>query len=597
MIRQPKYVISSLICSLFIILAALYTWSYASHWPIWFLDRLNIPVAAGVKSGTLSPGQIFAPLTSGHRLVFAKLTTVLFTYLTNWNLVAEAFVTILILAVNFLILLILFRRLMPRWTWLAAMPFAALLFAVRQEASLTVGFHTTTFHPFTFLLAGLLALLSDEKQGWRPVVASVCIVCGAVSHISGLLVGPLLIGAAWLLGYRRVWHYTVLLLSEVLAIALMTRVTGRVGVGTGPNWSLLDVVHQFITTLGGPLVHNTSIYYRDTLLSHHADIQLAFAIGAGGLLVFALNAITLYLRPETRKTAIIWITVAGLGIGTAAMIAIGRGEKQKLGSVPYAYLLQFWYATLVTPFWIGLSGLISAQMVWLHRQSDRSLQANRLFYANYAVAVILIVLYARANILSYQVVAADHGHGLNLVRENEAQDCLMEFPITRTRSCWPERWSVNERIYQLEESIDEMAIYKLGVFGAVPDQNIIHSFADVYVFIETPDQFSSYRYNRIIQSWELAGIPDSRIIRIIPGELPKFAAVDTSLLLQDASEVSVTRLSKEVGDHNEFWHVFPDGSGAIGLQLIQKLCPYVTLESVPSEVEGLTLRHYQCGDF
>jgi hypothetical protein len=597
MIRQPKNVISSLICTFFILLAAVYVWSYASHWPIWFLDRLNISTAAAVKSGTLIPSQIFAPLPSGHRLVFAQLTTVLFAYLTNWNLVAEAFVTIFILVVNFLMLLILFRRLMPQWTWLAAMPLAALLFAVRQEACLTVGFHAITFHPFTFLLAGLLALLSDEKEGWRPLVASVCIVCGAVSHISGLLAGPLLIAAAWLLGYRKVWYYAVLLLSEVLAIALMTRVTGRVGLDTGGNWSLLELVHQIFTTLGGPFVHNTSIFYRDTLLSYHSDLLLAFAIGVGGILVFALNAIPLYLRPETRKTAVMWAAVAGLGIGAAAMIAIGRGEKEMLGAVPGAYLLQFWYTTLVTPFWIGLIGLIIAQMDWLHRQSEGSLQANRLFHANYAVAAILIVLYARANILSYQAVAADHGHGLNLVRENEAQDCLMEFPITRTRSCWPERWSVNEKYYHLEESIDEMAIYKLGVFGAVPDQNIILSSADVYVFIETPDQFDSYRFNRIIQSWELAGIPDSRIIRIIPGELPELAAADTSLVLQDASKASMMRLSKEVGDHIEFWHVFPDGSGEIGLQLIDKLCPYFTLETVSSEVEGLTLRHYECGDF
>jgi len=583
MSNRTKLILALIVSSTFIILAGLYIWSYTSQWPLWEAAVTELPIAVKVKEGTLSFSDLFAQV-NGHRWVFSNLIVVASTYFADWNPVAEAFSTLILLTLNFTLLINVFHILKPTLTWIAAIPFAALTFALRQDAELLVGLHTMTMFPVTFLLIALLALVSESREWWRPLIAGVSILCGAVSHLSGLALILLVIAVTWLLGYRRIQDYVFVVGFAVLSIAVMIQAGSQV-----TEVKPLIIIRNGLRTLGSPLIHSTTSTFRDGLPNYLGDVQLSFWIGLIGMLLFVLNALYLYRKPEVQRSAIIWATFAGLGVGAAAMIAIGRTDSRlaAIFDLGEAYTLQFWYASLVTPFWIGLVALLIIAVDQLRHQAE----SKWCFVStgiNVVVGIAFTVLYARANILSYQTTAADHGHGLILVRQNEAEDCLLNFPLTRDSSCFPERWSRHNRLYLLANGIDMMAEYGLGLFSRQSAINMLPDSSPRFVVIE-----GNYVYTRLVEKWLLDGINPDFVIRLVPQHsIP--AIGDETVLITDESPENLAKFQAALGDQPEFWDIFEQGTKAIGPWFMDRSCDHPSLEVFDSPVETLVVMRYRC---
>jgi len=413
---------------------------------------------------------LFQPL-AGHRVFFTHLLTAFFAYFTNWNLRAEAFSSLFLASINFVLLLLLIRLTEPRVIIWTIVPFAALVFSLRQDRNWLVGLHTVVYFPITFFLAALLIISRSPNNLWRAIAAAA--LCGAagISHLSGTLALPIIAITSYLLGYKR-WYYIILwLVTQAALIVLLAYnnpiifVIEKSQIDTRlPNTISLyrpDVMAQTLLVFtGNPFIFQTSVWFRDGLPQFGDSPIAAIIIAVLGLTVAAINLAHL-IKDTGKRKWIPWSAVATFGLACGVLLALGRHGA--LMSVGINYYMQFWYVTLSTPFWCGLIGLMGINITNSIKSAPLKFP---LMLFNLLILLLFAVIYTRANYLTLRVTSADYGHGLRLAHNAEEDSCLLSFPSTQDDSCFPSVWNGKNRgRYKLKMQILTMEKHDLGVFA------------------------------------------------------------------------------------------------------------------------------------
>ncbi len=164
---------------------------------------VTAPVAVATAEGLLQPSYFFQQ-ESNHRLVFTKLTVALNTLLTGWDLRVEMWVNFALLVASFGLLHNAWKRVHPPTAAWLVLPFALLLFALRQRP--TFALYLAFYYGQLFMFAALWVLVTLKVSRQTLLIVILCVIGATFSNAGGLPLWMALVPALWLRGYRD-WRY------------------------------------------------------------------------------------------------------------------------------------------------------------------------------------------------------------------------------------------------------------------------------------------------------------------------------------------------------------------------------------------------------
>jgi len=142
------------------------------------------------------------------RYVGTQVVTALSVWLTGWNLRVLVWFHYALVVVSFGLVVDIYRRSYPSLAVLAAVPFAFLLFSLRQRGSLLWSFQGYVYYVVVLFLVALW-LLTWQRKGWLPLAGALLLSVAAVfTYPTGWVVPLILLLGLWFWGYRR-WRYYV----------------------------------------------------------------------------------------------------------------------------------------------------------------------------------------------------------------------------------------------------------------------------------------------------------------------------------------------------------------------------------------------------
>ena len=408
LIVTPVLIVASLISTLGINVAFLDEWDASA------------PLAIQAADGKLSLPFLFTQ-HNDHRIVPTKLTVVLSTWLTDWDSRFEMWVSVVLAALTFLLLLDILRsQENPKWLWLGV-PLAWLVFSVRQAYNWLIGVQTAFlwFSSFSVLSVWLLMRL---KVDWKALFGMALAAFAASWSLGGGL--PLWIAmlpGLWLRGYRK-WQYyaTWLLVAGLCAwlyfndFTLFGRELGR------EQTSLLNYFVYVLMFLGSPFVSERL-----------ESTSLAIFIGASGIGLFAWNVLRLW-RSAPRQLMAAAFVLFLLSLTNAAMAAQGRAGYLAYSMTTQPLLSR--YVTAANFLWIGL--LLLVALNFLQSRQDSMGLVNALGF------IVATLLYAVAN---FQTVLISSPASPLPSHENRA--CVLNVLFMRDRSCFEELYPPRPEIH------------------------------------------------------------------------------------------------------------------------------------------------------
>ncbi|MCE7946948.1 MAG: hypothetical protein DYG88_05915 [Chloroflexi bacterium CFX4] len=329
------------VCCLPIVITAWFIMQHGFNVPYWDEWDASAPIAIHTADGTLSPEMLLAP-HGQPRIFFTKLTVALSTLLTGWDSRFEMWVSFGLALISLGLLIAIAKRThAPSAFWLM-LPFALLIFSLRQRHNWLMGFQTVWFYMPLFTLAALWVLVR-LSVGWRALLLMLmCAVGASYAYLSGMALWIALLPALWLRGYRNWRHYAAWIAAAVACIGLYFTNYTLVDGGLRGTVSLLDYLAYVLLYLGAPLVSESA---------NSAFSALAFAIL--GLLLVSWNI--RYIGRHMPKAALAAPSaLLLLSIAAGVITAVGRarfmlaeGLAQPLSSRYVSASNYFWVALLI----------------------------------------------------------------------------------------------------------------------------------------------------------------------------------------------------------------------------------------------------------
>lgn len=310
-------------------------------------------IAIRTAEGALSPADLFRQHFE-HRLVLANLITALSTVLFNWNLHFALILNLVVVVLSFILLLALFsdQHRDGRGLALALVPFALLLFSLRQRdlwlwSGQLIGYSLT----IAFLFAGLWYVRRTPVGFAGAIGAALACIGMSLSVLQGFL-GWFAIGTYLALrGYWRqpralgifagIGALTLILYSSGFNFGLLgTNVLGQpLGLATNLN-NLTGYVFAF---LGAPFV-----------TIDPDSIPLATFATLVGIVLIVWNGIALWRAGRIAET-FVWLILIGFAISAAILTGLGNAhvfpDPNPIQPLTGRYTL---FASL---FWIGVIAL------------------------------------------------------------------------------------------------------------------------------------------------------------------------------------------------------------------------------------------------
>ncbi len=362
-------------------------------------------VAIKTVKGSLTLSDLFQQHNE-HRIAPSEIVTALVTLTTRWNLRVEMLVSVgLGLLIATLIVDIFRRQARATWPWLV-MPATALLYALRNNANLIIGWQTQVWFVVLFVVLSVW-LLVTRRVGWLALLLTVlCATAATFSFASGLLIWPLILVALWPLGYRN-WRYVLFWALAATIVVFGLYLPGYVprtlSVAAGVVLTPSLFAYYVLAYLGNPFV-----------IGFPADVGLSARIGLIGMFVLGVNGLYLVLWKRRQKidpwpSVGIWLILAGYSIGAAVLGALGRWSL--FATVLPDQPIETRYVIHTIPFWLTLI-VVTTQSITIGWAQLRVklpaptettmtfLKAGRgwcLRVANGIVLFALILLYVRGN--------------------------------------------------------------------------------------------------------------------------------------------------------------------------------------------------------
>jgi len=445
-----------------IIVVLIYIAQTGRNVPFWDDWAHLVPIAMKTQSGTLTPADIFDQNVD-HRVAFASLLTAILTATTDWNIRVNVLANVFIAVINFALLVSMFRRQQGAIWLLLALPFAALVFSIRQRTNWVWQMETCWHFTLMFLLLMLWTLQKFSRSGRTLVLAAVFTVCMTFSTLHGLLGWPLLFVTAWMLGYRKPRYLAFMLVAGMVCVGLYFTNFDFAVIGaddTGNAAGLMTdpvrLVHYTVTFLGGAFVVHEDEF-----------VLLSTVFGIVGLGLLLLNAGYLLRQTRSFSTIAIWLALAAFSVGSGLLTALGRGRIFP-EAIPRQPLLDR-YVTASSWLWVGLFALIALTLYHVFRSENRSRWQQALVVVNVAPVLVWSLMYIVANGWAFQL------HPLMTATQ---ENCVMNFPIERNVRCLARIYTNHIPQSDVVAGIDWMANERVGTFAGQqqPFERIINLY-------------------------------------------------------------------------------------------------------------------------
>jgi hypothetical protein len=386
---------------------------------------ITAPIAVATVEGVLQPSYFFQQ-ESNHRLVFTKLTTAVNTLLTGWDLRVEMWGNFALMLASFALLCAAWQRVhQPTAAWLI-LPFALVLFAIRQRPNfaLYIGFYWGQL--FTF---AALYVLARMKVSLRALLyLALCAIGATFSNAGAIPLWFALLPALWLRGYSwrslAVW---LLIASLVIGVFFLNyNFNVRFSGVESPAVPLHFYLLYILAFLGSPLVAEAAGAYPASIL--------CFGIGVA-ILIF--NATFLLQRKTSLSTFAPPIALTLMALGNAAVAAAARADIMYY--VFDGQPLAARYAAAASWFWLAVL-MVSAVAVWqaLQARQRTVLKYNRVVFAS-LVPVFLIV-----NIISW----SEGSPYYPLTMTEQDRECMLNYLNAPDALCldrfYPPDWRVTD---------------------------------------------------------------------------------------------------------------------------------------------------------
>lgn len=312
------------------------------YWDQWLL----VPLMEDFHEGQLEVADLWAQ-HAAHRIFFPRLVFLSLAGVSGWNIRWELALNVVLACGIFLVATSLIRGAwhegspVPRW--LIAPAVSLLVFNLNQWENWSWGFQIVMFLSSVAMLGGLGLLIRGADRLRNVVAAAGLGVVASFSFASGLLFWPL--GLPLVMVPRRgrlprllVWSaLTATVVGSYLHGFSLTTGTSGGPLPTSPG-ELARCAAFAVVCLAVPVVSY--------------DGRLAAVVGLAVCLFLVLAL--LRLRRSVLLSVLPWLAVAGYGVGTAVLAAVGRWH---LG---VSLAMSSRYITATNFFWLALLGLIVA---------------------------------------------------------------------------------------------------------------------------------------------------------------------------------------------------------------------------------------------
>jgi hypothetical protein len=249
---------------------------------------------------------------NGHNLVLPNILFFALGRLSSWNLRLEAALTYVFAFGSMAAYLWLFRKLDRRMLILGA-PIAALIFSILQAESFLSG-EAVTGHmqicASTWALAVLIAPGFSQNRFWLALALA---AAASISYAMGL--------AIWPLGLLVLLFRKPLRLSRVGWWLLV----GLICVGLEANAAAINKPHGFGFRYSRFLTFHLVLLGRPFVWFPTTPPTVTALLGALFLVLLGALVVIRWRMGRDRRILGICVAIAFLGVGQAAMIAVGRG--------------------------------------------------------------------------------------------------------------------------------------------------------------------------------------------------------------------------------------------------------------------------------
>ncbi|MDW8298914.1 MAG: hypothetical protein RML95_06215 [Anaerolineae bacterium] len=437
------------------------------HWDEW---QASAPVVLKTAQGTLTLADLLKPHDQP-RIFFTHLTTALVTALAAWDVRVQMWVSFALAILSFGVFLAIQQRTHPSSALWLAVPFALLIFAVRQRQNWLMGFQTAWFFWlfFTVLALWLLVRLPVRTVSLVPII--VCTVGASYAYLSGLALAFAMLPALWLRGYRKPIHYGVWLGSAAVYVGLYFTNYAFIDQGfrTDVTAQLWHYPLYVLRYLGAPFVPDEPDYQA------HATV-----FGVFGVALAVINLSYLRYKLPTVNLAVPLVLI---------LMSVANGALASIGRVKPDLLEYFWarptvsrYVTAANLFWIALL-MLGAMALW---QAGR--ERRLIAIANIAMfsAAALGYVYANLTTPTYIATPEDRLCVLNYMRAPH-DNCL--FRVNADRSGY---LATAQQLgaYRLTSFYDWYLDFEPAAQPAEAHLQFLSGIADPPVFKEQPpDQY------------------------------------------------------------------------------------------------------------
>ncbi|MEM6280924.1 MAG: hypothetical protein AAF787_01920 [Chloroflexota bacterium] len=449
----------------------------------------NASTAIAARAGTLDYAQVIGLGNGIHTYLFSTLTTIVNTWLFNWDVRIDAVVSFVVFLLLWGALLVLVSQHERRALVFAAVPLSALVLSLQKDFAWVIGI-LSIWAQSALLFTLALIVVSGKKPPTllRLALIAAIVFCQVLVAVNGLAAWVVLAPALWYVGYRHWRHVALWVGAMVFSVVFFVNrpgfgaeeAAGGVELSAGAILASLPAYGRFILTyLGKPFIHT--------------HIELAQQIAVVGLLVFVANAAYL-LYVGQRCVVVIWGTMALQGFASGAMISVGRTDTWGLVQATAP-----WYLDMSLMFWAALVALMCISLVHLLQNPTPIKRAAA--YATIGIALVAVPF---------------HGYGVVMVvsfRENFTQaytnhaDCTHSIPVTGDTAC------STLGLFNLHLT-DELALFGLTIFS---DRAYDSVLSEQYqpgspVIIETASHWHTDAVKRLF----LDNLPDSDGMYVVP---------------------------------------------------------------------------------
>lgn len=402
-----------------------------------------------------------------HRTLANNLITVLLTYFADLDIRIQFYISFVLVICIFLFIIDIFRRSQGDKFLYIIIPFALLLFSMRQKDNWLWGFQLQWFF-VVFCLFASLWILTIAKVSWKPLIAVTLLTfLAAFSLSSGILLWPLMALVLWFLGYRKKRYLFFWVFITILSLIIFFQGYNSFSIG-------MDETGRFVLN---PLVLGRYLFIYLGGPFEGYSIEVSFWIGILGFGLFIANLVLFINQDRSVQPVVIWVASAGYALGSGLMTAIGRG---RLFLMSPTQPLTSRYVTSTTPFWLALIAVIFLMETRPRSERARPKTEYALSWINVVALVLLGGFYFRAN---SQMISKPW-----FINQSH-EECVRSYPFFRNDQCleglYPDRSLITQKILQLSK-------YGLTVF-ADPLSMTVMALRNAPITLVGPQPLTQYQ--------------------------------------------------------------------------------------------------------